>query len=202
MPEALKRLINNISMLPGIWEKSATKLAFFLLNTPKNYSDNLIESIKDIKESINYCHICNAFTDKTKNICDICNSKTRDHYQICIIEEYLDMITIESSRIFKWVYHILGGAISPINGIFVWDLNLESLFERLENNNEKTELIIATNPNIEWEATAMYIKEEISKRWLNLNIKITRLSRWLSSGYLEYADNISIINSIKERKEM
>jgi recombination protein RecR len=112
------------------------------------------------------------------------------------------MITIESSGWFDWVYHILWWAISPINWVFIWDLNFESLFKRIIESEENVELILATNPNIEWEATANYMQEEIEKRKLKHKVKITRLSRWLSSWYLEYADNITLINAIKERKEI
>jgi recombination protein RecR len=112
------------------------------------------------------------------------------------------MLTIENSWWYTGTYHILWGAISPINGVFIGDLNFWSLFKRIEENEEKVELILSTNPNIEWEATATYIKEEIEKRKLKYKVKLTRLSRGLSSGYLEYADNITLVNALKERKEM
>jgi recombination protein RecR len=110
------------------------------------------------------------------------------------------MLSIEQTGYYNGTYHILGWAISPINWVFIWDLNFLSLFRRLDENTH-TELIIATNPNIEWEATLQYIKEEIDKRWLKHKTMITRLSKWISSGYIEYADNISLINSLKDRKE-
>lgn len=112
------------------------------------------------------------------------------------------MVTIENSKIFKGNYHILWGAISPINGVFIWDLNFENLFKRISEFDGSLELIMATNPNIEWEATVQYILSELEKRGLKKFVKVTRLSRGLSSGYLEYADNITLINSIKERKEI
>lgn len=112
------------------------------------------------------------------------------------------MLVIENAWVFDGVYHILGGAISPINGVFIWDLNFEKLFERIAHHRGDLELIIATNPNIEWEATLQYILWELEKRGLKKFVKISRLSRGLSSGYLEYADNITLINSLKERKEI
>jgi recombination protein RecR len=112
------------------------------------------------------------------------------------------MVTIEESGWYKWVYHILWWAISPINWVFIWDLHFEWLFKKISDFEWKLELILATNPNIEWEATSTYLTEEISKRWLNYKVKITRLSRWLSSWYIEYADNITLINALKERKEI
>lgn len=202
MPEALKKLINSISYLPGIWEKSATKLAFFLLNSNKNYIDVLSDNLKNIKDKIWKCKVCNTITDIWKETCSICNNSSRNQYQIAIVEEYLDMITLEESWAFSGVYHILGWAISPINGVFVWDLNFESLFNRIEASDNKVELILATNPNIEWEATANYLIEEIDRRGLKYKVKITRLSRWLSSWYIEYADNMTLINAMKERKEI
>lgn len=114
----------------------------------------------------------------------------------------MDMITLENAWTYEGVYHILWWAISPINGVFVWDLNFEKLFERIADEKSTLELIFATNPNIEWEATLQYIMQEIEKRWLKPFVKTTRLSRGLSSGYLEYADNITLINSLKERKEV
>ena len=200
MPEALKRLINSISYLPGIWEKSATKLAFFLLNSNQNYIDNLSKNLSNIKNKVENCKICNTLTDIWKQQCNICSNLDRNHNQLAVVEEYLDMVTLEDSGAFGWVYHILGWAISPINWVFVWDLNFENLFKRIDLSNDKIEIILSTNPNIEWEATANYIIEEIEKRKLKHKTTITRLSRWLSSGYIEYADNLTLINALKERK--
>ena len=202
MPEALKRLINSISYMPGIWEKSATKLAFFLLNSNKNYIDNLNQNLLNIKNKIDKCNICNTLTDIWKDKCSICSNLDRNHNLIAIVEEYLDMVTLEESGWFDWVYHILWWAISPINWIFVWDLNFENLFKRIDLSDDKLEILLSTNPNIEWEATANYIIEQIEKRKLKHKVTITRLSRWLSSWYIEYADNMTLINALKERKEI
>ena len=202
MPEALKKLINSISYLPWVWDKSATKLAFFLLNSNKNYIDNLSANLKNIKDKVWKCVICNTLTDLWKDTCSICSNSNRNHFQIAIVEEYLDMLTLEESGAFSWVYHILGWAVSPISWVFVWDLNFEGLFNRIESSNENIELILATNPNIEGEATSNYLIEEIEKRWLKYKANITRLSRWLSSWYIEYADNMTLINAMKERKEV
>lgn len=202
MPEALKDLINSISYLPWIWEKSATKLAFFLLNSNQNFIENLSENLVNIKNKVHFCKECHCLTDINNDKCNICKSDSRDKNTIAIVEEYLDMITIEESGWYKWQYHILWWAISPINWVFIWDLNFEWLFRRISEIDWKIELILATNPNIEWEATSNYIIEEIEKRELKYKIKITRLSRWLSSWYIEYADNITLVNALKERKEI
>lgn len=202
MPESLKKLIQIISFLPGIGEKSATKLAFFLLNSNKNFLENFAQTLIQIKTSISKCKNCGALVDVWVEECYICRNTSRNKHIICVVEEYLDMLSIENSKVFDGVYHILGGAISPINGVFIWDLNFEPLFAKIENISGEVELIMATNPNIEWEATLQYILGELEKRGLKKFVKITRLSRWLSSGYIEYADNITLINSIKDRKEI
>ena len=202
MPEVLKQLINNISYLPWIGEKTATKLAFFLLHSNQNFINKFANNLQNLQQNISYCKNCNILIDKQTDICKICNNKDRNHNQILVVEEYLDYITIEQTSWYNWVYHILWGAISPINWVFVWDLNFEKLFERIIESTDKVEIILATNPNIEWEATANYIIEEIEKRKLKYKTTITRLSRWLSSWYIEYADNITLINAIKERKSI
>jgi len=202
MPKELEKLILAISHLPGIWEKSATKLAFFLLNSNQNFNESLASSIKDIKSKVTYCKNCFSLCDLKQDFCEICKNNSRDSYTIAVVEEYLDLVMIEESWVFKWKYHILGWAISPINWVFIWDLRFKELFERIEKSDENVEIILATNPNIEWEATSSYIIEEIEKRKLKYKTKITKLSRWLSSWYIEYADNITLINALKERKEV
>lgn len=202
MPKELEKLILAISHLPGIWEKSATKLAFFLLNSNQNFNESLASSIKDIKSKVTYCKNCFSLCDLKQDFCEICKNNSRDSHTIAVVEEYLDLVMIEESWVFKWKYHILGWAISPINWVFIWDLRFKELFERIEKSDENVEIILATNPNIEWEATSSYIIEEIEKRKLKYKTKITKLSRWLSSWYIEYADNITLINALKERKEV
>ena len=185
MPKELEKLILAISHLPGIWEKSATKLAFFLLNSNQNFNESLASSIKDIKSKVTYCKNCFSLCDLKQDFCEICKNDSRDSYTIAVVEEYLDLVMIEESWVFKWKYHILGWAISPINWVFIWDLRFKELFERIEKSDENVEIILATNPNIEWEATSSYIIEEIEKRKLKYKTKITKLSRWLSSWYIE-----------------
>ncbi len=202
MPESLKQLINSIWYLPWIWEKSATKLAFFLMNANKNYIENLTDNLNSIKDNIGFCEVCNSLCDKWQSKCNICKSSSRQQNLIAIVEEYLDMLTIEEAGGYNWVYHVLWWAISPINWVFIGDLKFEELFKRINESDENVELLLATNPNIEWEATSNYIIEEIEKRKLKYKTRITRLSRWLSSWYIEYADNITLLNAIKERREI
>jgi recombination protein RecR len=202
MPESLKKLITLIGFLPWIWEKTATKLAFFLFKSNQNFLENFAHSLLQIKKSVGRCEDCWAFVDIWNPLCSICTCKTRKKNIICVVEEYSDMLSIENSWVFDGVFHILWGAISPMNWVFIWDLNFEKLFAKIVNTQENIELIMATNPNIEWEATVQYIVSELEKRGLKKFVYLTRLSRWLSSGYIEYADNITLIHSIKERKEI
>jgi len=150
MPEALKNLIKSISYLPWIWEKSANKLAFFLLNSNPNYLDSFSQNLLNIKEKISFCNQCHSLVDLWQEKCNICNSNSRNENIIAVVEEYLDMQTIEQAGNFDWVYHILWWAISPINWVFVSDLNFNTLFDRIEKAENKVEILIATNPNIEW----------------------------------------------------
>jgi len=173
-----------------------------MLSANENYLKELRENITSIKEKTSFCDICWAITDAGKSSCNICKNTSRDHSQICIVEEYLDLLTLEQSWGYQWVYHVLGGAISPMNWVFVWDLNFSKLFERIDAADTKIEIIIATNPNLEWEATSTFFIEEIEKRKLKHKVKITRLSRWLSSGYIEYADTMSLVSALRERKEV
>jgi recombination protein RecR len=202
VPEALKRLIYNISLLPGIGENRATKLAFFMLGANENYLKELRENILTIKENISSCDTCWSITDAGKNICSICDNDSRNKLEICVVEEYLDLLTLEQSGWYTGVYHVLWGAISPMNWVFVWDLNFSKLFSRIEESDSKLEIIIACNPNLEWEATSTFLREEIEKRKLKHKVKLTRLSRGLSSGYIEYADTMSLVSAMKERKEV
>ncbi len=168
----------------------------------ENYLKEFRDNIKNIKENTSSCTICGSITDAWRTECNICNKDMRDKTQICLVEEYLDLLTLEWSGGYQWVYHVLGGAISPMNGVFVWDLNFHSLFQRISDAESKIELIIATNPNLEGEATTSFVIEEIEKRKLKHKVKITRLSRGLSSWYIEYADTMSIVSALKERKEV
>ena len=202
MPESLKKLINSISYLPWIWENRATKLAFFLLNSNKNFLEWLSKNIAWIKKEVKKCEGCHGITDIWKNRCSICEKQNRNKNIICVVEEYLDMLTIEQSWWYNWVYHILWWAISPVNWVFIWDLNFKQLFEKIEVSENNLEIILATNPNIEWEATNAYIIEEIEDKKLKYKTKVSRLSRWLSNWYIEYADNMTIVNALKERKEI
>jgi len=202
MPESLKKLIDVIWYLPWIWEKSAQKLAFFILQSNENYLENFADAISWIKSSISECENCHILIDSWKNICSICSNENRNNSEIIVVEDFLDYLMIEQTWTYNWLYHVLWGAISPINWVFASDLNVDSLIDRIEASGGNIELIMWTNPNIEWEATLAFIKEKINEHKLNYKVRITRLSRWLSSWYLEYADNITLVSALRDRKEI
>ncbi|MDD2565296.1 MAG: recombination mediator RecR [Candidatus Gracilibacteria bacterium] len=195
MPESLKKLIDIIAYLPGIGEKSAARLGFFLLKANSTYVSNFSKQLEKIKTQIKTCNSCFGYTDNDNGICSICSDNSRDQDVICVVEDYLDLISIEKLKIFKGQYHVLGGSISPVNGILPKDLKFQELFEKVKKLKYK-EIILAINPNIEGEATSMYIKENL----LNIDINITKLSKGLpNAGYIEYADEITLINAFKGR---
>lgn len=202
MPESLKKLVNLIWYLPWIWEKSATKLALFLLSSNKNYVDNFKDALREIKEEISYCEDCHSLIDSGKGKCSVCLSEIRNSWVILVVEDYLDMLSIEQTWVFEGKYHVLGWAISPINWVFAWDLNFSTLFKRIEGYPGNVEIVLGTNPNIEGEATNSFIREEVVSRELSYKVTITKLSRGLSSGYIEYADNITLVSALKDRKEI
>jgi len=199
MPDSLKELIRVMSFLPGIGEKTATKLAYFLLQTNQNYLDNFSHSLKNLHEKIDVCPVCGSFINVWQWECSICANPKRKKNLICVVEEYLDLVAIENLGIFDGTYHVLGGTLSPITGVFAADLNFENLFSRIADG-DNMELIIATNPNIQGEAAFAYIIQELEKRGLRRFLTISRPSRGLSSGYLEYADNMTLIHAMRDRK--
>lgn len=195
MPESLKNLIEMIHYLPWIGEKTAAKLAFFLLRANESYVENFANSLKNLQSSLRECEICHSMTDFDKPVCSICSDSRRNEAELCVVEDYLDMLSIERTWVFRWKYHILGGAISPISGITPENLNFDSLFSRIEKNSSISEVILAMNPNIEWEATALYAIERMPR-----NLTISRLSKWLPhAGSIEYADEITLLSAFKGR---
>lgn len=195
MPESLKKLIDIIAYLPWIGDKTAARLGFFLLKSNPSYVNNFSKQLEAIKTQIKDCTVCYWYTDNIDWICNICNDKSRDEKLLCVVEDYLDLVSIDKLKIFRWHYHVLGWSISPVNWVLPKDLKFEELFKRVKDWKFE-ELILAINPNIEGEATSMYIKENLA--WVN--IKITKLSKWLpNAGYIEYADEITLINAFKGR---
>ena len=195
MPEALKRIIDMIHFLPGIGEKTAAKLAFFLLKAHPSYVKNFSKALADLHENVKECYTCHGMTDKMHPICSICTDTKRDTRLLCIVEDYLDMLSIERTGVYRGLYHVLGGVVSPIAGTMPDKLNYKSLFSRISENTHIEEVIIATNPNIEGEATALYAIEHMPRQ-----IKISRLSKGLPhAGSIEYADEITLLSAFKGR---
>lgn len=196
-PKPLNRLINELSKLPGIGGKTAQRLAFHILSLEQKETEQLAGAITYAKENMRYCSVCGNITDSDP--CSICTDGSRDKSIICVVETPQDVMAMERIREYKGLYHVLHGAISPIEGIGPSDINLKSLITRLQGNSEVEEIIIATNPNIEGEATAMYI----SRLLKDTGIKITRIAHGIPvGGDLEYADEVTLLKAIEGRREL
>jgi recombination protein RecR len=197
VPEPLERLIEAFARLPGIGPKTASRLTYYLLRAPEFESKELARALGDVREATALCTQCYSFTSIDHNPCPICLAEGRSGRSICVVEEPLDVIAIEKTGLFKGHYHVLHGAISPVEGISPDDLRIDELLTRLEKN-EVDELILATNPTLEGEATAMYIKQKLEGK----QIRSTRLARGLpSGGDLEYADSSTLSQAMKGRSE-
>lgn len=195
MPEALKRIIDMIHYLPGIGEKTAAKLAFFLLKANAAYVSNFARALSDLHEKVRECEVCHGMTDVEHPICSICSDERRDKKVLCVVEDYLDMLSIDRTGVFRGKYHVLGGVVSPIQGITPDKLNYDSLFARVLENPEIEEIILAMNPNIEGEATALYAIGHMPRE-----VKISRLSKGLPhAGSIEYADEITLLSAFRGR---
>lgn len=196
-PRALNKLINELSKLPGIGGKTAQRLAFHILSLADSEANSLAESIVEAKKSLRYCSVCGNLTDQDP--CLICSDANRDKTTICVVETPQDVMAMERIREYNGLYHVLHGAISPVEGIGPNDINLKSLITRLQGNSEVKEIIIATNPNIEGEATAMYISRLIKPS----GIKVTRIAHGIPvGGDLEYADEVTLLKAMEGRREI
>ncbi|WP_428260659.1 recombination mediator RecR [Gallibacter sp. Marseille-QA0791] len=192
----LNRLINELAKLPGIGGKTAQRLAFHILSMDDKSAMELAEAISDAKRSMTYCSVCGNLTDMDP--CAICADESRDKSVICVVESPKDVVAMEKIREYRGYYHVLHGAISPMDGIGPDDINLKSLIMRLQDEDVK-ELIIATNPNIEGEATAMYIARLIKPS----GIKVTRIAHGIPvGGDLEYADEVTLLKAMEGRREL
>lgn len=195
-PESLKNLIESFKMLPGIGEKTAERLAFFLINEDKEKTTFFSESITAAKEKIRKCKICNSITDN--ETCSICDNKNRDKSTLCIVEDPKSIFLFEKIGTYNGEYHVIDGLISPLDGIDPDDIGLEKLMKRIEKNNYK-EIIIAVKPSIEGETTALYIKKIIE----GLKIKVTRIASGIPIGTdIEYIDSMTLERALTDRKEI
>jgi len=191
LPSNVEKLISLLQKLPGLGPKSAARIAMYLLKGHKSFTVELGKVLSDLKEEIVYCSSCNNIA--SEDPCVICSNSQRDKSLVCVVEGPLDVMAFENSTDFDGVYHVLGGVISPVNGIGPEELTINGLIQRLKRSNIK-EIILATNPNIEGEATAMYIRQEIENSKFELkDLQITRLARGLPTGAdLEYADKTTL----------
>jgi len=199
--EPVTKLIDEFKRLPSIGQRSAQRLAFHILRTPEAEVERLIEALREVKQRISECSICNNLTDI--NPCRFCSLPSRDHSLLCIVEQPYDLVAVEKTRSYKGLYHVLHGSLSPIRGMRPSDLRLENLLPRLkpENNEgvEVQEVILATNPNTEGEATANYISRLLKP----LGLRVTRLAMGMPVGSdLEYVDEVTMDKALTNRHEM
>ena len=196
LPEPLTRLVEQLQKLPGIGAKSAQRLAFHILRTPREDAERLCDAIRDVKELVTYCSICNNITDTDP--CSFCTSPTRDARVICVVEEAQNVSVIEKTREFRGRYHVLMGALSPLQGIGPDDLKIRGLLERL-GSGEVEEVILATNPTVDGEATALYLARLLKP----LGVRVTRIAMGIPVGSdLEYADEITMTRAMENRREL
>jgi recombination protein RecR len=195
LPDPLVRLIEELQRLPGIGPKGAQRLAFHILRTPREQTDRLADAVREVKERVTYCSICSNITDADP--CNFCRSESRDQHVICVVEEPQNVSAIERSREFRGVYHVLMGALSPLQGIGPDDLKIKGLLSRVGNG--VTEIILATNPNVEGEATAIYLARLLKP----LGVKVTRIAMGVPVGSdLEYADEVTMHKALEGRREV
>ena len=195
LPPPLVRLIEELQRLPGIGPKGAQRLAFHILKTPREQTDRLADALREVKEGVTYCSVCNNITDADP--CAFCSSDARDRRVICVVEEPQNVTAIERTREFKGMYHVLMGALSPLQGIGPDDLKIKGLLARV--NSSVSEIILATNPNVEGEATAMYLARLLKP----LGVRVSRIAMGVPVGSdLEYADEVTMHKSLEGRREV
>lgn len=194
--EPLARLVQECKRLPGIGQKSAQRIAFHLLRVPREDAQNLAQAILDVKDKLGICAQCNNISDG--ELCNYCRDPHREHSQICVVEEPHNILPIETTRAFRGLYHVLHGAISPLRGVGPEQLRIKSLVDRLHHN-EIQEIIVATNPTVEGEATAVYLSRLLKP----LGPRITRIAMGIPVGSdLEFADEVTMSRSLENRREM
>jgi recombination protein RecR len=193
--EPVARLIDEFSRLPGIGPKTASRLVFYLLRAPEEQAQSLADALRELRERITFCGVCFNITES--DTCAVCSDERRDRSIICVVEEPLDVIAIERTRDYHGLYHVLHGTIAPVEGVGPDDLRIAELLARLNAGSPVREIIIATNPNMEGEATAMYIARQLE----GSRIRVTRLARGLPvGGDLEYADEITLSRALAGRQ--
>jgi len=193
-PDSLNNLIDEFSRFPGIGKKTAQRMAFYVLNSTNNLADELSHAIQSLKSKIRFCEKCHGISEDV--LCQICSDIRRDSTSICVVENPADIYTFEKTNIFKGLYHVLGGVLSPLDGIGPDDLNINSLIERVNTDDE---ILVATNATIEGEATCLYLANILEKE----SVRVTRLARGLPiGGDLEFIDDATIMRAIEDRSVM
>ena len=192
---AVQNLVAQLTRLPGVGQRTAQRLAFHLLRAPKDEALALAAAIVDVKERVRFCRECGNLTEE--ETCAICLDTRRDHSVICVVEQPVDLISVERTAEFRGLYHVLGGALSPIDGVDPSDLRIDELIQRVERNGVE-EVVVATNPNMTGEATAAYLADRLRGR-----VRVTRLASGLPvGGDLEYADEVTLGRALAGRREM
>ena len=195
-PEPLTRLVDQLKRLPGIGAKSAQRLAFHILRTPREDADRLIDAIREVKDRVTYCSVCSNTTDIDP--CMYCRSDARNRNIICVVEEPQNVTAIEKTRDFKGLYHVLMGALSPLQGIGPDELKIKSLLARVGEGHIE-EIILATNPNVEGEATALYLARLLKP----LGVRVTRIAMGIPVGSdLEYTDEVTMTRAMEGRRDL
>ncbi len=198
LPEPVQNLVDAFARLPGIGPKTASRLTFYLLRAPEEFSESLSKALIGIKQETGLCEVCFNITRKDSPICEICASDERDRQTLCIVEEPMDVLAIEKTAGYNGLYHVLHGVLSPIEGIGADDLKIPELYQRLQEHDFQ-EVILATNPSMEGDATAMYLNEHIS----SMVTRVTRLARGLPvGGDLEYADQNTLLRALAGRQNL
>jgi len=196
LPEPLARLVEQLQKLPGIGAKGAQRLAFHILKNTRDEAERLCEAIRDVKERVTYCSTCNNITEHDP--CGFCTSATRDQRVICVVEEPQNVSVVERTREFRGVYHVLMGALSPLHGVGPDDLKIKGLLSRVGNGGVE-EIILATNPTVEGEATALYLARLLKP----LGVRVTRIAMGIPVGSdLEYADEVTMTRAMEGRREV
>jgi recombination protein RecR len=195
MLESVQKLINQLSRLPGVGSKTAQRLAFFILSMKQEDACELGETISQVRQKIRFCSICGNIAEE--EICPICKDPMRDRSTVCVVKDARDVMAIEKMREYKGLYHVLSGTISPMDGIGPDDIHIKELLERVRDG--VSEVIMATNPDVEGEATALYI----SKLLKTLGVKVTRIARGVPiGGDIEYTDEVTLMKAMEGRREL
>ena len=192
---AVQNLVAQLTHLPGVGQRTAQRLAFHLLRTTKEEALALAEAIVEVKERVRFCRECGNLTED--EVCAICLDARRDHSVICVVEQPVDLVSVERTAEFRGLYHVLGGALSPIDGVEPADLRIDELIQRVDRNGVE-EVVVATNPNMTGEATAAYLADRLRGR-----VRVTRLASGLPvGGDLEYADEVTLGRALTGRREI